>query len=97
MFVVLAWWVAANQDLDSSSQSDQLVINGGTASGTTPLEFHNTTDPGSETVGDGILVVNAVNGTTKVRGAFAPLYTRRGARGGAFDYDLFRGGITGQS
>jgi outer membrane autotransporter protein len=76
------------------SPSDRLVINGGTASGTTLLEFHNTTGPGSETVGDGILVVNAINGATTVPGAF----TRSNeVRGGAFDYDLFRGGITGGS
>ena len=43
--------------------------------------------PGAETVADGILVVDATNGGTTVPGAF----TLDGeARGGAFDYYLFR-------
>ena len=53
------------------SPSDRLVINGGTASGTTGLLFDNTGGGGALTTGDGILVVDAMNGGTTVPGAFA--------------------------
>ena len=46
------------------SPSDRLVIDGGTATGTTTLTIHNTNGPGAPTMGDGILVVNAINGAT---------------------------------
>ena len=47
-----------------------------------------------ETTGSGILVVNAINGATTVPGAFA---LEGEARAGAFDYDLFRGGVSGSA
>ena len=71
------------------SPSDLLVINGGTASGTTGLLFDNTGGGGALTTGDGILVVDAMNGGTTVPGAFAGF-----ASAGPYDYLLFRGGST---
>ncbi len=76
------------------SPSDKLVINGGTATGMTGLMIHNSGGPGAETFGNGIQVVSAINGGATAPGAF----TLAGeARAGAFDYDLFRGGIAGSS
>jgi Autochaperone Domain Type 1 len=76
------------------SPSDRLIINGGTATGSTGLFIHNTTGQGAETTGNGILVVNAINGGTTIPGAF--MLTGE-ARGGAFDYDLFRGDLGGSA
>ena len=76
------------------SPSDKLVINGGTATGMTHLMIRNTTGPGAETVGNGIQVVSAINAGTTAPGAF--MLTGE-VRGGAFDYDLFRGGVGGSS
>ena len=71
------------------SPSDRLVIDGGTATGTTGLLFANTTGPGVLTVGDGILVVDAINGGTTASGAFAGF-----AAAGPYEYLLYRGGST---
>jgi outer membrane autotransporter protein len=46
------------------SPSDRLVVNGGTASGSTALRIANTTGLGDLTTGSGILVVDAINGAT---------------------------------
>ena len=76
------------------SPSDKLVINGGTATGMTGLMIHNSGGPGAETFGNGIQVVSAIGGGTTAPGAFM---LAGEARAGAFDYDLFRGGIAGSS
>jgi outer membrane autotransporter protein len=75
------------------SASDKLVISGGIANGTSLLRITNVGGPGDQTTANGILVVQAINSGTTVPGAF----TLGGAelRGGAFDYDLFRGGLNG--
>jgi outer membrane autotransporter protein len=75
------------------SPSDRLIINGGTAMGATSLMIHNTTGPGAETAGNGILVVDAINGGTTAPGAFT--LDNPELRGGAFDYRLYRGGLNG--
>src|SRR5262245_17150907 len=75
-----------------NSPSDKLVINGGSGSGSTVLLVRNTGGPGAETVSNGILVVNAINGGTTAPTAFALAGGRVTA--GAFDYFLFRGGVT---
>jgi outer membrane autotransporter protein len=74
------------------SPSDQLVISGGTATGSTTVIVHNTNSSSGETTGNGILVVSAVNGATTASNAF-----QLGGedRAGALDYDLFRGGQNG--
>ena len=76
-----------------NSPSDRLVINGGAATGTTTLGFTNVGGPGALTTANGIEVVQAINGATTAAGAF----TEGGGelRAGAFDYDLFRGGVSG--
>ena len=74
------------------SPSDQLVIDSGTATGTTLLEIRNTTGTGARTIGDGILVVSAINGATTAPGTFV---SAGEVRAGAFDYGLFRGGLGG--
>lgn len=75
-----------------NSPSDRLVINGGSATGTSFLRIRNAGGPGVETVANGILVVQAINGGTTAPGAFA---LAGEARGGALDYYLFRGGLNG--
>jgi outer membrane autotransporter protein len=74
------------------SPSDKLVVNGGSATGNSFLRITNVGGPGAETVANGIAVVQAINGGTTAPGAFA---LAGEARGGAFDYDLFRGGLGG--
>jgi outer membrane autotransporter protein len=74
------------------SPSDQLIISGGSATGSTTLTIHNTTGPGEQTTANGILVVNTIGATT-TPGAFA--LPAGELRAGAFDYDLFRGGLGG--
>ncbi|WP_041357802.1 autotransporter outer membrane beta-barrel domain-containing protein [Nitrobacter hamburgensis] len=75
-----------------NSPTNLLVINGGTASGTTALSVTNAGGSGALTVGDGIRLVQAVNGGATQPGAFA-LAGRVAA--GSFEYLLFRGGSSG--
>ena len=84
--------LAINTYLGSDgSPSDRLVINGDpAATGSTLMRVTNVSGPGALTTSNGILVVNAINGATTAPGAF----TLAGeVRGGAFTYDLFRGGV----
>ena len=74
------------------SPSDRLVISGGAATGDTSVHVTNVGGPGALTTGNGILVVDAINGATTAPGVFA---LAGEVRAGAFDYDLFRGGVTG--
>jgi outer membrane autotransporter protein len=74
------------------SPSDQLIMNGGTATGTSFLRIINAGGPGAETTANGIQVVSAINGGTTAPGAFA---LTGEARGGEFDYFLYRGGLNG--
>ena len=76
------------------SPSDKLVINGGSATGNSLLHITNAGGPGAKTVANGIAVVQAINGGTTAPNAFA---LAGEARGGAFDYFLFRGGLNGSS
>jgi outer membrane autotransporter protein len=75
------------------SPSDKLVINGGSATGNSLLRITNAGGSGAETMGNGIAVVQAINGGTTAPGAF--MLSPGELRGGAFDYDLFRGGVSG--
>jgi outer membrane autotransporter protein len=75
------------------SPSDKLVINGGAGAGATTMHVTNAGGTGAETTGNGILVVEAINGATTTPGAFT--LANGELRGGAFDYDLFRGGVSG--
>ncbi|EFD0877557.1 autotransporter adhesin Ag43, partial [Escherichia coli] len=75
--------------LDGSNTSDQLVINGGQATGKTWLAFTNVgnSNLGVATTGQGIRVVDAQNGATAEEGAFA---LSRPLQAGAFNYTLNR-------
>src|SRR5262245_2364139 len=75
-----------------NSPSDKLVINGGSGTGSTVILVRNTGGPGAETVSNGILVVQAINRGTTTPTAFSLAGGRVTA--GAFDYFLFRGGVT---
>lgn len=71
--------------------SDRLIIDGGSATGTTLLVIRNTGGAGAETTGDGILLVETTGGGTTDPNAFAlagPVSM------GAYSYDLFRGGAS---
>jgi type V secretory pathway adhesin AidA len=72
------------------SPSDKLVVSGGQMSGNTAIGITNVGGPGARTLGNGILVVQAVNGATSTNNAFS-LSGRVAA--GAFEYQLFRGGF----
>ncbi|PZQ75152.1 MAG: hypothetical protein DI563_10335, partial [Variovorax paradoxus] len=70
-----------------NSPSDRLMIDGGTASGSTTLGITNAGGGGAPTVGKGIQVVQATGGATTASGAFslaAPVSA------GAYDYSLVR-------
>ena len=77
------------------SPSDKLVISsaGTTATGNTTVRVTNVGGGGAETTGNGIQVVSAVGGATTAPGAFA--LPAGELRAGSFDYDLFRGGVSG--
>ena len=75
---------------DDSSPSDKLVVSGGVASGSTPMLVVNVGGTGALTTGNGIPVVEAVNGGTTALDAFM-LAGRVAA--GPYEYVLYRGGL----
>jgi len=77
-----------------NSPADRLVIDGGTASGNTGVQVINRGGAGGRTTGDGILLVQAVNGASTGSSAFA---LAQPVQAGAYDYRLFRGGATGNN
>ncbi|WP_241133581.1 autotransporter-associated beta strand repeat-containing protein [Achromobacter insuavis] len=82
--------VALNTFLGAdNSPTDKLVLSGGAASGSTTLRITNKGGLGAKTSGDGIQVVQALNGATTTPGAF----TSGGLYAGAYSYQLFRGGV----
>ncbi|WP_147306461.1 autotransporter outer membrane beta-barrel domain-containing protein [Methylovirgula sp. 4M-Z18] len=87
--------VALNTYLGTDgSPSDLLVINGGTATGTSGLLITNVGGAGALTYGNGILVVDAINGATTAASAFT-LKSRVIA--GPYEYTLYRGSTDGSS
>nr|WP_246274632.1 autotransporter outer membrane beta-barrel domain-containing protein [Hyphomicrobium sulfonivorans] len=73
-----------------ASQSDMLVIDGGTASGTSLLSVANAGGAGDLTQLNGILVVDAINGGSTMPGLFslaAPVIA------GPYEYSLYRGSV----
>ncbi|MBD0680659.1 autotransporter outer membrane beta-barrel domain-containing protein [Pseudomonas sp. PSB11] len=79
---------------DDRSPSDKLVVNNGTLSGTTSITVSNLGGTGAATLQNGIQVVQAQGTAISDSGAFrlkAPLSV------GAFDYYLFKGGVTAGS
>ncbi|MDX3884195.1 MAG: autotransporter-associated beta strand repeat-containing protein [Sphingomonas sp.] len=75
-----------------ASPTDQLVIAGGTATGSTGIRITNAGGLGAATPGNGIEVVVAAGGATTAATAFA-LDGR--AIAGPYEYKLFRGGRDG--
>jgi autotransporter family porin len=73
------------------SPSDKLIINQGTLSGTTAINVTNLGGAGAATLQDGIQVVQALNGATS---SGSVLTLGRPVSAGAFDYYLFKGGVT---
>ncbi|EGJ5261650.1 autotransporter adhesin Ag43 [Salmonella enterica subsp. enterica serovar Typhimurium] len=75
---------------DPDFQRDMLVIDGGQATGKTWLNFTHTGDAGLglATTGDGIRVVDAINGATTDAGAFA---LARKLQAGVYNYTLNHG------
>ncbi|SFU48518.1 outer membrane autotransporter barrel domain-containing protein [Polaromonas sp. YR568] len=77
-----------------NSPVDQLVIDGGAASGNTGIQVVNRGGVGGRTTSDGLLVVQAVNGASTGSSAFA---LAQPVQAGAYDYRLFKGGATGNN
>ncbi|MCY1284267.1 Antigen 43 [compost metagenome] len=75
---------------DDASPSDQLVIDGGQASGSSNLQIKNAGGPGALTTGNGIKVVDALNGATTDKDAFR-LLSRVVA--GPYEYTLHRASL----
>ncbi|VVD71480.1 Adhesin BmaC autotransporter [Pandoraea aquatica] len=73
-----------------NSPTDKIVVNGGSASGSTALRIVNAGGTGAQTLGDGIQVVQATNGATTSTGAFSG----GNASAGAYTYYLYRGGVS---
>jgi outer membrane autotransporter protein len=74
------------------SPSDMLVIDGGSASGTSGLIIKDTGGKGAQTIGNGILVISTVNAGTTAPRAFSLAVP---AVAGPYEYDLFRGAVDG--
>jgi len=74
-----------------NSASDRLVINGGSASGSSTLLITNIGGTGAATVANGIQVVQAANGATSALGAFS---LPASIQAGAYSYYLAKGGVT---
>lgn len=85
--------IGLNTFLDTDgSPSDKLVINGGSATGTGFLRITNAGGAGALTTGDGILVVEAINGGTTVPGLFG---LAGPVAAGPYEYLLFRSSVDG--
>lgn len=74
------------------SPSDLLILNGSPATGSTFLNIKNTTGEGELTFGNGILVVDAINGGTTTSNAFS---LANYVVAGPYEYTLFRGSVDG--
>ncbi|MGM4927656.1 autotransporter outer membrane beta-barrel domain-containing protein [Tardiphaga sp. 619_E2_N8_5] len=79
---------------NDSAPSDRLVIDGGTATGLSPLRIANTIGRGDLTRGNGILVIDAVNGGTTAPGTFV---LAGPVSAGPYDYTLHRSSIVDAS
>ena len=82
--------IAMNTFLGGDGSTSDTLVTRLTATGNTLLRITNAGGPGAETVADGIRVVRSARGTTDP-GAFT--LANPELRAGAFDYDLFRGGL----
>lgn len=76
------------------SATDRLILDGGSASGATPITVINRGGQGGLTAGDGIQVVQAVNGALTAASAFS---LAGPVNAGAYEYQLYRGGNDGSN
>ncbi|MFD4837385.1 autotransporter outer membrane beta-barrel domain-containing protein, partial [Achromobacter sp. NPDC058515] len=77
------------------SPSDRLVINGGAASGSSSLIVSNAGGAGAVTTGNGILLVDAVNGGATSASAFTLGNPGGYAAAGPYAYTLYRSSVDG--
>jgi len=87
--VALNTWLAGD-----GSPSDRLILDGGSATGTTRILVRNTGGAGALTGNTGILVVDAQNGSTTAANAFS---LARPLRPGAYNYRLFQAAMDGSN
>jgi outer membrane autotransporter protein len=82
---------------DSSSVSDRLVLNGGTASGRTSVQITQLGGLGALTTGNGIEVVSARNGATTTAQTTKDAFALNGGHvdAGAFEYRLYAADASG--
>lgn len=76
------------------ADSDRLVVSRGAISGSTKLSINNLNGAGAATAQNGIQVVEARDGATSTSKAFVQTKT---LSVGAYDYRLFKGGVTAGS
>ncbi|MDR6890899.1 MULTISPECIES: autotransporter outer membrane beta-barrel domain-containing protein [Variovorax] len=83
--------------LNATGPSDRLVINGGTASGKTSVQFANLGGLGALTGGDGIEVITALNGATTTAQTTKDAFTLAGGQvnAGAYEYRLYAADASG--
>lgn len=74
------------------SPSDKLIVSQGSIQGTTGISITNLGGPGGQTVQNGIQVVQAINGATGSDLAFS--LPNGSVSAGAFEYYLYKGGVT---
>ncbi|HVE51924.1 MAG TPA: autotransporter domain-containing protein, partial [Ramlibacter sp.] len=81
----------------NDSPVDRLVIDGGTASGRTSIQFANLGGLGAQTTADGIELVSAINGATTTAQTTRDAFSLAGGRvsAGAFEYRLHPGDASG--
>ncbi|WP_205950496.1 AIDA repeat-containing protein [Pantoea stewartii] len=72
---------------DTNSLVDHVIIDGGNASGTTGLLIVNRGGLGAQTTGNGIAVIQALNGATTDKNAFI---MKQPLTAGAYAYSLYR-------
>ncbi|WPU23252.1 autotransporter outer membrane beta-barrel domain-containing protein [Cedecea neteri] len=72
--------------------SDKLILNGGSASGSSTLKVTNIGGAGAQTVADGIQVVQTINGATSTANAFK--LSGGTVSAGAYSYYLAKGGVS---
>ncbi|KPH00325.1 autotransporter [Pseudomonas sp. RIT-PI-q] len=77
---------------DDNSPSDKLVVNDGTLTGNTVITVSNLGGVGALTQQNGIQLVQAQGAAVSENGAFS--LTGGSLSAGAFDYRLFKGGVT---
>ena len=74
-----------------ASPTDQLIIDGGSATGTTGIYVNNAGGAGAQTTGDGIKLIDTINNGTTGTNSFS---LQNAVNAGLFDYNLYRGGLT---